>query len=209
MTRPPRGFTLLEIQLAILLLAGLLVLVGTAMTGAQRSMARSEALGARLTELRAVQTFLRRQLQQAVPLPLGPGVDASARVFMGEPQEMRFVASLPVQLGGGLHLQVLRQGGAGGDRWLEIDFARIVDDGAIVPWGSPQRLLRDAGQLRLAYDGLDERGRATGWLPRWPWPQRLPQRVRVDLDAGAPVAWPALLIALRLDLGGGAPGGRP
>jgi general secretion pathway protein J len=201
MKQPMRGFTLLEVLLAISLLGILLILIGSALISANRTLARSEQYGARLDELRSAQNFLRRELQQALPLSIQRTTTGQGIVFTGEPQEMRYIATLPSHLGGGIHVQTLRLAGTDQERWLQIDFAKIVGNNRTEAWGEPQRLLRQARNLQLSYRGLDQNGHPTDWLPRWPWPQRLPQRVRIDLIADGPIAWPSLQIAVRLDLG--------
>ena len=51
-------------------------------------------------------------------------------------------------------------------------------------------------------------GKATGWLTQWPWPERVPRAIRVDLRLhGSQQAWPTLQVNLLLDLSGD--GGRP
>ncbi|XKY23698.1 prepilin-type N-terminal cleavage/methylation domain-containing protein [Pseudomonas sp. JZ134] len=196
-----RGFTLLEVLLAISLLGILLALIGSALISANRTLARSEQYSARLDELRSTQNFLRRELQQALPLSIQRTPTGQGMVFIGEPQEMRFIATLPSHLGGGIHIQTLRLAGDSRDQWLQVDFAKIVGNNRTESWGDPQRLLRQVRNLRFSYSGLDQNGRPTDWLPRWPWPQHLPQRVRVDLTADGPIAWPPLQVAVRLDLG--------
>ncbi|WP_106477834.1 prepilin-type N-terminal cleavage/methylation domain-containing protein [Phytohalomonas tamaricis] len=200
-----RGFTLLEMLLAITLLGIFLVLIGSALISTNHTLARSEQFSARLDEIRSAQNFLRRELQQALPFAVNSTRQNSNDVFLGTPQEMRFIARLPPHLGGGLHLQTLRLDGTEGDRWLRIDFAKRMENNTIQAWGEPQHLLRHVDHLRLAYSGTDPAGHPTEWLSRWPWPQRLPQRVRIELNAHGPIAWPSLQVALRLELNNNAP----
>ena len=61
-----------------------------------------------------------------------------------------------------------------------------------------------AGLMMLAVEGIAmyalmawiER-RMTGWLEQWPWPERLPQRVRIQGDAEGPVVWPLMSVVIR------------
>lgn len=198
MTRDSRGFTLIEVLLAISLMAILLILVGAALTATRKTLASTERFTQRLDEVRAAQQFLRREFQQIVPLPIDIDASGTAAVFHGEASEMRYVASLPPHLGGGLYVQTLRLGNRETDPWLEVSFTQLGGANGGQPWGEPQRLLGQVQGLRFTYRGLDTQGRPSGWLPRWPWPQRLPQAIDVTLASQGPIAWPPLRVALRL-----------
>lgn len=199
MRRAAQGFTLLEVLLAISLLGILLVLIGSALINTQRTLATTERFTTRLGQIRTAQFWLRQQLQQVLPLPLALAHQGPAQVFEGEPQRMQFIASLPPHLGGGLYRHTLRLGGSPQAPVLEMAFARLTGPGASQPWGEPQALLRRVRQASFSYSGLDAQGRPTDWLPRWPWPQRLPQKVRIALQPQGSMAWPPLEVALRLD----------
>lgn len=198
MNRQAWGFTLIEVLLAISLMAILLVLVGTALTATRKTLASTERFTQRLDEVRAAQQFLRREFQQMVTLPIDTQASGAAAVFEGEASEMRYVASLPPQLGGGLYVQTLRLGNRDAEPWLEVQLTQLTGPTSRRPWGEPQRLLSQVRGLRFSYRGLDAHGRPTDWLPRWPWPERLPLAIDVTLNSTGPVAWPPLQVALRL-----------
>lgn len=191
-----QGFTLLEVLLALVLLGFLLTLVTSAMLLCQRNLMASDLTMQRLDEVRAAQNFLRRALQQTLPLQYP---DQHARVvFQGEAQWLRFAAVLPSPLGGGIRWHKVEVVGQGAARALRVSF----ETPARTPWGDPQSLLRDIRSVQLSYQGVDAAGKRTGWLDRWPWPQRLPGQVRIQAAAGGSVPWTTQIIALRLDLGG-------
>lgn len=198
MRRVAGGFTLIEVLLAISLMAILLVLVGTALTATRKTVATTERFTQRLDEVRAAQQFLRRELQQIVALPIDTQASGAAAVFQGEGSEMRYVSSLPAHLGGGLYLQTLGLGNREAEPWLEVQLTQLTGPASRRPWGEPQRLLSQVQGLRFSYRGLDAHGRLTAWLPRWPWPERLPLAIDVTLKSKGPIAWPPLQVALRL-----------
>lgn len=194
-----RGFTLLEVLLAIGLLALLLLLVASAVTATRRALSSSEALTTRLDEVRTAQLFLRRELQQILPLPLSEQTQGTPAVFYGEAHEMRYIAALPAHWGGGLFEQRVGLGNTQAQPWLQVAFTQLTGSSAGRAWGEPQQLMRQVRQLRLAYRGLDPQGAPTPWLPRWPWPERLPRQIEVNLESPGPVSWPPLRVALRLE----------
>jgi general secretion pathway protein J len=194
--RRMNGFTLLEILVVLVLLGVLSGLVANTLLVGRRSLASAERYAQRLDEVRAAQNFLRQAVQRILPLQQGTG-DARA-VFDGGPQSLRFAATLPANLGGGIEWHILEVLDDGRGQALRIRF----ETPAAQAWGEPQWLLRDIRSLHLTYRGLGADGKSTAWLERWPWPRRLPQQVGIAIDATGPVPWVAQVIALRLDLSG-------
>jgi general secretion pathway protein J len=201
--RPQAGFTLLEIMIVMSLLAVLLMLVGGALVGANRAVLTADGYTTRLDERRAAQAFLRQAISQALPLDLAENDHSGAGLFVGSAQRVQFTATLPGNLGGGIQLHTLEMAGPAADRRLQIAFAQVQDN-VLRAWGEPQVLLHGVAGLSLSYCGVTPKGEATGWLDQWPWPNRLPRAVRVAVQMDGAVNWPSEVIALRLDLSGGA-----
>ncbi|CAM3189251.1 general secretion pathway protein GspJ [Pseudomonas floridensis] len=209
MRRTQRGFTLLEVLLVISLLGVLLVLVAGALLGANRAVLKAERYTVGLDEMRAAQAFLRSSISQALPLDTSAEDDANSGFFEGSAQRVRFVATLPGELGGGIQLHTLELKGPEGKRDLQVTFERIHTSSngiTLQPWGEPQVLLHNVDTLSFSYRGLTPKGKPTGWLDDWPWPTRLPGAVRIDAKVKGSIAWVSEVVALRLDLSGGAGG---
>ncbi|WP_248799992.1 prepilin-type N-terminal cleavage/methylation domain-containing protein [Pseudomonas sp. MWU13-2105] len=197
----PRGFTLLEVLVALSLLGLLMVLIASALTASNRTQDLGERYSNRLNEVRSAQDFLRNSAQQAYPEVFLHDAANLGQVFEGEPQQMRFVAPLPPRLAGGLQLQAFSLvANSYGSKDLQVAFFQIDTQG-LRAWGEPQILLPHLDSWQLSYRGLDERSQPTGWLPRWPWPERLPLAIRVELQARGPIPWPPLVVALRMSQG--------
>lgn len=195
-----KGFTLLEMLLAMTLIGVMLVLIGSALTSSRHTLEMSNRYASRLTEVRAAQNFLRLALQQALVLALDSDRRGKGNVLEGTEQAIEFIAPLPASLNGGLQVHSVRLIDDGsGAHDLMVTFTP-VNDLDTRSWGEPQCLLHHVRSLHLAYRGLDNSQHPTGWIPSWPWPDRLPNYVRLELEIEGPVRWPALTVALRSNL---------
>jgi general secretion pathway protein J len=196
-----RGFTLLEMLIALGFLGLLLVLLGSAIKTSQASLALSETYAERLSEIRTAQDFLRSAVQQALAMPLGKTATTPSWVFQGQAQRLSFIAPLPEALAGGVKIHTLTSVENPRHAFdLQVAFSQ-ADTSGIHDWGQAQRLLHDMSGLRFSYRGLDPAQHQSPWLPTWPWPERLPDEVQVDLQLAGPVQWIPLVIALRANLG--------
>lgn len=192
-------------MIVLSLLAVLLTLVGGAILGANRAVLKADRYSASLDERRAAQVFLRNAISQALPLDTSQSDSESSGFFEGSAHRLQFVATLPGNLGGGIQLHTIELGGPDSDRRLQIAFAQVQGN-VLRAWGEPQVLLHGVRGMNLSYRGFTAKGEATGWVAQWPWPNRLPRAVRIEVQMKGPVSWPTQVVALRLDLSGGTGG---
>jgi len=139
MSRAARGFTLLEVLMAVLLLA---VLIGGAYGGLRASanaMRAGEAAIDRTDRLRTAQEFLRRQISNILPLGYGHNDQQGLNiVFEGAAQTMRFVAPMPGYLSrGGPYVQTLEL--VNGKNGLQLQFTDTILNGYDSPDNTTNR----------------------------------------------------------------------
>lgn len=213
-----RGFTLIEILLATVLLAAGLALAFATLRASTAVVERGEAMATRNDRMRAVEGFLRRRLAGALPMSFAvdPGSGQPLR-FVGETDRIRFVADLPDYLGrGGPHLHDIAVFGDGDGRQLGVSFSMVLAGETVrVPQPRPpEPLARDLRDVRMRYRGFDEQGRLGEWVDQWGTPDILPLQVSIEITGAGGDAWPPMVVALPQSAGapsglfGGAGGAR-
>jgi general secretion pathway protein J len=215
--RHARGFTLIEVILATVLLASGLALAFASLRAASTTTTRGEVVAQRDERMRAVSGFLRRRLSAARPIAyaLDPATGTQLR-FTGDGVQMRFVADLPDYLGrGGPYVHTLRVVRDGDSERIEVGLAMALAGQTIEesPPRPPDVLVDGLGEVRFRYRGMNADGQLGGWTDSWETPDVLPLQVSVDLADKAGRAWPSLVVALPLagseGGGGNGLGGRP
>lgn len=212
--RRARGFTLIEVILATVLLASGLALAFASLRAASATATRGEAIAHRDERMRAVSGFLRQRL--AATRPIAYGLDsASGRQlrFSGDATQMRFVADLPDYLGrGGPYLHTVRAVRDGDSLRIEVDLAMTLGGQTFAdsPPRPPDLLADGLGEVRFRYRGMTQDGLLGSWNETWNTPDALPLQVSIDLADKDGRAWPSIIVALPLAGGfSGAVGPEP
>ncbi len=203
------GFTLVEMLLAITLMAMIMALAYQGLAAGTRAVDRGEAAVDRTNRLRVVQQFLRNQISRTLPLALPVEYDdeeGALVIFDGDDARLDFVAPMPGYLdrGGPQHqVLALRRGETG----LELLFAhqmlnsREDRDPLDDPDRPPTVLLDGIASGHFEYLSVDDEGEPTEWLDDWEDPSITPLMVRIELEmeASSRLAWPTLEVAPLID----------
>lgn len=213
--RAVRGFTLVEVIIALSLVSLLMLALVAALRTFGDTGARMEARSERADDMRLVSGFLRQIIGEASFTHMRL-LDNGAEVpdFHGEAQMLEWLTTLPARHGaGGLHWVRLGLRSEGEDDDLVLQFAPYVtppeafraDPAARPDWQNiPERILaRRVGSFALSYQRL---GR-TDWLQEWVGVDVLPGLVAIRVTADG-VRWPELIVAVHaaeqgFDLEGG------
>jgi len=197
-----RGFTLVELLVAILILT----LFMTASMGAVRTASRSWAAGQERTdrteEMRSIAGFLRRQFAQAPILRVGEG-DNERIAFIADDRHVRFVAPAPQYAHGpGLITYQLAVDTIDDKAALTLIYAPF-DPGAArfdEPLAGERVVLAlDFDDIRFEYFGTETDKGVVSWRESWsPDADFYPRAIRILSRAdGATSGWPDLVFALR------------
>jgi general secretion pathway protein J len=201
--RRQHGFTLLELVIALTLLALMSGVLYGALGFAGRSWEGGEAKAEETSSMRLSHTFLRAQLEGQHPLRMRK-MPEHPLVFAGSRDELRYAAPLPPRISGGgiwyYRLAVVREG----DRSRLVLERQVpdLDAGSLPEFERADRsiLAEDIGEVRLSYFGRDSGASnltTPTWRERWDDRNRLPLMIRIDVVPRRGPAWPTLVVAPR------------
>ena len=205
---PSQGFTLIEVLLALTLLALLMVGAFAGVHTATRAVDSGEKLIDRTNKLRVAQEFLRRELSQSLALVIEQDpTTGEAILFEGDGETLRFVAPMPGYLGrGGPYVQQLSFERHEGD--LRLLFRHAMHNGYKAdeepledPELVPVVLLERIANARFEYRALDDTGKLDDWTDEWDKRGRMPLMVRisVEFEEDARQVWPEMVVPLMVD----------
>lgn len=188
-----RGFTLLEVLVALVLVGLLMMVLFGGFRAGIRSWHAAEKHTALVEEPRQISSLLYRHLGQLQPVSFAAdeqGVIEPA--FMGEARRMRYVAPLSMSSGNAPYVFELVSGWQG----REGIWGRYVP---YVSGRSAAELLREATFVQLsptlqatfAYFGSAEEGGEPAWHDAYLDMQKPPRLVSLRLSGDGPL-WPAL-----------------
>ncbi len=200
-SRRVAGFTLVEVLIALSLLAVLMLLLTGALRSAGQTETRVDQRLEQADQLRVAQNFLREVLARASvrPARVGGAGAGTEPLFAAGPTELAWVGVLPAGYGiGGRHfLRLALEAATDGASALVLRYLPWSDLPAFPDWSQAQArvIMPHVDGLGLRY--LDER--AGQWLEAWParrgaanW--SLPGAVELQLSGAT--AWPVLVARL-------------
>ncbi len=199
------GFTLVELLLAVTLMSILLGLTYSGLHAAARSADRGETMLVEGGEVRAAHQFVRRQLNQMLPLPFAIANDGDDTrvIFSGDARHMQYVAPMPGYLGsGGPQVQLLELVNDGGDEVLQFSHALLQGfEQENLLERDPVVLLTGVYTAGFEYLGRDDKGETSDWVASWEQQDTLPVAVRLQLEFSDDkhLQWPDLVAGVRID----------
>lgn len=199
-----QGFSLVELLLALTLMSMLLALAYGGLRASTRAADKGQAILEDSGRIRMAHQFVRKQLNQMIPLAFAQDEDTGERmVFGGEAKTIRYVAPMPGYLGfGGPQVQELAVvRGENGDM-LVLSHALLQGfEEQNLYLRDPIVLMDKIASAEFSFLGRDEEGELTGWLSLWETPDVLPESVALDVEfiEEVYINWPVLTASVRVD----------
>ncbi len=205
-TSRQRGFTLIEILVAMTLLGIVMVLLFGGLRVGTRVWESGDESAEELARLEIVQGFIRRHLSQAYPLVVSDSRGERRISFEGKPDTLEFTSPMPAHLGvGGFHRLVLSVAGDGADKRLVMRrrlFQSGMDDAVEPPDAEDETesvLLERISSAAFSYYGAIDADAEPEWRDTWEEARSPPLLVRLDVTfpEGDRRYWPELVVRPR------------
>jgi general secretion pathway protein J len=197
-----RGFTLVELLIAISLLGLMGVVTYSAVWTVSRSLNAVEERVEEENDLWVTQAFIRQSLSQARGV-LAVQNERLRVLFSGEERALSFVAPAPLQLGnaGGLYRYRLDLADKEGGRHdLRLAYWQYLPGVTLDEEVEPQGeviLLEDVLSLDFSYFGQEQSWKKATWMERWPHRANMPKLVRIALTKGGDETVHTMTVAIR------------
>jgi len=199
-----RGFTLIELVVAMALLGAMMVMLYSGLSFALRGWDSGEANGRRTADRRIGENFLRRELSELFPMRWKDPMTLKL-AFEGEAQRLRFVSSRPAGLTkGGLALVGLEVEGDAAGKARHLVMRRALPDDEAKDFGPLERaeeraiLIADVDSVTFSYFGAENDFSEPRWLDAWTYPGRVPSMVRIRMKSTDGTPLPEMVVRIVL-----------
>ncbi len=203
MRRRPRGFTLIEMVVAMALLGTMMLLMYSGLTFGLRGWDAADTNGRRTADRRIAENFLRREISETFPMRFKDPMTLKV-AFEGKENRLRFVSSRPAGISaGGLSLVGLEVETDDVKRKRNLVMRRAMpDDDAkdFAPLDKAERTVLFEGVDAVAFDYFGSENDFTDpkWVEAWDFAGRIPQLIRIRIRTADGGALPEMVVRLML-----------
>jgi general secretion pathway protein J len=192
-----RGFTLIELVIAMSLLGLILVSLFSGLRLASRSWDAGAVRAEKSNEMRLVQDFIRRAIAQTHPIIWQEATGQPRLSFDGKPHALAFTALLPARAGiGGIYLMKLELRDTRQGKELLLRRRLYRPDGHVKEDGAETTVLVEGvAVLAFGYYGSENSNDPPRWRSEWQSAMQLPKLVRVSLSTDK--VWPDIVVPVR------------
>lgn len=196
MTHREKGYSLLELLIALALLSFIAIAIAGGIRFGSRAWEVSETNVTAVERMQGAQALLRTLLQRAVPRELDPTFAVDLDLFRGTAAGVTFTADAPSSFGaeGATRFELRVEGDTGARRLV------LLWQGANPMVAQRRQTLLDGAQdVTIAYAALDQNG-AMQWTAEWGDQSGAPALVmiRATFSKSSKARWPTLIARTRI-----------
>ncbi len=196
-----KGFTLIEVLIAMTLLSIMVVLLFTSLKICAQSWEKGENKMSDVNEVAVVYNFFQRHLPSAMPL-WNDFSETQERsfAFQGTKQSLQFVSVFPASAGkSGAQLFSLEPQQKDNEQIINVSITPFYPVAEGEQWHKEEAiLLRHVEDFSLSYFGPAEEGAGSIWQEEWQAKNGQPQLIKINISTTNGIYWPEMIIALKV-----------
>ena len=199
-TDQAKGFTLIEVLIAMTLLSIMVVLLFGSLKICADSWEKGESKIAEVNEIAVVYNFFQRHLSVAQPLWNDLSEDGERTfAFQGKAQSLQFVSAFPASAGrSGLQLFSLDLQNEDNHQVINVTITPFFPVVEGEEWHKEEvTLIKDVTEFTMAYYGSDG-GDSEVWQDQWLDRDVLPRLVKINIELENGIFWPEMIIELKV-----------
>jgi general secretion pathway protein J len=196
-----KGFTLIEVLIAMTLLSIMVVLLFTSLKICAQSWEKGENKMSEVNEVAVVYNFFQRHLPSAMPV-WNDFIETEEKTFsfQGKKQSMQFVSVFPASAGKtGMQLFSIEPWQQDNEKVIKVIITPFFPVAEGEEWHKEEAvLLRHVNDFSLSYFGAAEDGSGSSWQEEWLAKTTQPQLVKININTKNGIFWPEMILELKV-----------
>ena len=195
-----KGFTLIEVLIALTLLSIMVVLLFTSLKICADSWEKGETKITAVNEIAVVYNFFQHHLATAKPLFNTSATGEKSFSFQGNSQSMQFVSAFPASAGKlGLQLFSVSLLEEDNDQFINValvPFINLAEDEN--PSKEEVTLIKHVNEFKLSYFGSEDGMTEGSWNEEWVNKTVLPSLIKINITLANGYFWPEMIFDLKV-----------
>lgn len=195
-----KGFTLIEVLIAMTLLSIMVVLLFGSLKICADSWEKGESKIAEVNEVAVVYNFFQRHLSVAQPLWNDLSEEGERTfAFQGKAQSLQFVSAFPASAGrSGLQLFSLELQNEDNQQVINVTITPFFPVIEGEEWHKEEvTIIKGVTEFTMAYYGSDG-GDTETWQDQWLDREVLPRLLKINIELENGIFWPEMIIELKV-----------
>ena len=195
-----RGFTLIEVLIAMTLLSIMVVLLFSSLKICADSWEKGESKITDVNEIAVVYNFFQRHLSEENPLWNDFSKEEKSFSFQGTAQSLQFVSTFPASAGrSGLQLFSIDLQKEDHDQVIKVTLTPFFPIAKGEEWHKEEvTLIKHVSDFTLAYFGSDDLVGEGSWREDWLDKVVQPRLVKINIKLENEIYWPEMIIDLKV-----------
>jgi general secretion pathway protein J len=197
-----KGFTLIEVLIALTLLSIMVVLLFTTLKICADSWEKGENKINDVNQIAVVYNFFQHHLATAKPLSTSNAEGEKTLSFQGQTQSLQFVSSFPASAGKlGLQLFTIKLLEDDNDQYIDVSlvpFATLSEDEEPAK-KEEVTLISHVSTFKLSYFGSEDIVSEGAWADEWVNKETLPKLVKINITLANGMFWPEMIFDLKVN----------